>query len=326
MARPKEDLFQRVEFDGTPEEVSAKWRAHRKMGIGGSDAGAILGLNPWRSPLEVWMEKTGRGGEDRQNEAMEWGTRLEPAVIQKFSDEHPELTVERPEWSAVSKEHPWMFASLDGVLRRAGKGGAVERGILEAKTSATDQAWKDGVPPSYVAQVTHYLAVTGYDFAYVAVLIGGRDYREYRIERDEDDIAALIARERDFWHRYVATGTPPALTGQGNEGAALASLYPDDGDTGYADEAVEALCSEYIQACEAEKAAAERKPQLSNRLKAEIKGKKALENERVKVGWVRTDGQRFDQKAFRRACPDVYQSFCTPCVKDGGIRVKAKGE
>ena len=329
MGRKKNDAaFAIVSFEGEPDEVNAQWRAHRKMGLGGSDAGAVLGLNPWRSPLEVWLEKTGR--EDSPDlsgkPSVEWGNRLEPKVAEKFAENHPEFTVERPEWCAVSKEHPWMFASLDGILRTVGDGGEVIHGVLEVKTSGRDTEWKDGVPAHYACQVAHYLAVTGWQFAYVAVLIGGQDYREYRIERDEDDVRALVESESRFWREFVTADVPPAITGNGDEGAAIARMYPEsDGETGIADDMAETLAAEYDALCKQEKEIRERKDKTASMLKAIVKDKKALESENVKVTWVRTHGFRFNQKRFQEEMPEEYARFQDPYSRDGGIRVTIKG-
>lgn len=191
--------------------LTAEQLENRRHGIGGSDAGAILGLNPYRTPLDVWQEKTGRvePPDLSDNEAVRWGEILEDAVASEYALREG-VKVRRVNRTLVHPEHPWMLAHLDRTV--VGK-----RRVLEVKTAGAHMAGEwgepgtDQVPEYHLAQIVHYLAVTGYESADLAVLIGGRDFRVYHIQRDEELIQALIEAERDFW-RLVETDTPPEPT------------------------------------------------------------------------------------------------------------------
>lgn len=187
------------------------WLAERRLGIGGSDAGTILGLNKYKTPFELWLEKTNQLAETfAGNRFTHFGTILEQVV----ADEFERITgkrVFRVNKSLVHPEYPFMRANLD---RRV----VGERALLECKTAsawANKDDWgpsgTDLVPFSYHVQCQHYLAVTGYERAYLAVMLGGNDFRIYVIERDAELIATLIEREAEFW-RCVETITPPDPT------------------------------------------------------------------------------------------------------------------
>lgn len=328
MARKKRTTeppqFHRVHFDGTREEIEQQWLEHRKHGLGGSDAGAVMGVNPFRSPLEVWLEKTGQSDvEELETPAMEWGTRLEPVIVEKFTEEHPEFMVELPSCSFVSDRWEWMFASLDGIIHERGGG----EGVLEVKTAGAHASvgWDDGVPVSYIAQVTHYLAVTGWSFAYVVVLIGGRDYREYRIDRDDAEVEMLVEREREFWEEYVEPKAMPRLVGTESEAEALHAMWPTvEEGVSEADAETEGLAARYDAVSGRIKELEEEKRGLANMLKAKVKDAKALESGLVRVSWPRHSATRVDTKRLASEMPEVAEKYTVASVRDGGIRVTIK--
>jgi putative phage-type endonuclease len=157
-----------------------EWLAFRTKGVGGSDMGTILGLNPYSTPYELWLEKTGR--QQPEDISGKWaivkGNALEVELRRRFRALHPEYQViDGIDISLVSKTYPLMHASLDGFIYDEASD---SWGILEIKTANANRGrtdWHDDTgeliaPAYYVAQVTHYMAVTGYQGAYIAVLIG----------------------------------------------------------------------------------------------------------------------------------------------------------
>lgn len=208
-----------------------QWLTVRKGGIGSSDAAAAVGLNPYKSQLALWLEKTGRDAAMPQIDANEdstpafWGTILEPIVATQYS-KRTGLKVRKVN-AVLQHSDPdlrWMMANLDREVI-----GSAEVQILECKTAGINGAklWKDGVPEYVQLQVMHQLAVTGKQAADVAVLIGGQDLEIHRIERDEKMIANLIDLERRFW-QYVVDDTPPPADGSNSADQALRCLYPQD--------------------------------------------------------------------------------------------------
>ena len=198
------------------------WLAFRQKGIGSSDAAVAIGISPYKSPLALWLEKTNRQEPEdlSTKEAVFWGTTLEPILAEVYQERTGKKVRRVPQILQHPKE-PYMLANLD----RAIEGG----GILEIKTAGlrSERQWEEGVPFAYQIQVLHQLAVTGKAWADVAVLMGGQEFRIYRVERDEARITALIDRERQFWH-YVTNDTPPPVDGSESSHKALAALYPCD--------------------------------------------------------------------------------------------------
>lgn len=207
------------------------WLEVRRRGIGSSDAAAAVGLNPYKSQLELWLEKTGRDDNlpksDPQDEDSPtyWGTLLEPIVAAHYSRRTGNKV--RRINAVLQHPHPsllWMLANIDREVI-----GSPEVQILECKTAGINGArlWKDGVPEYVQLQVQHQLAVTGKQAADVAVLLGGQNLEIHRIQRDDGLIARLIRLEQAFW-RFVETDTPPPADGSESAELALRCLYPED--------------------------------------------------------------------------------------------------
>ena len=215
----------------TKELHREDWLAVRKQGIGSSDAAAAVGLNPYKSQLELWLEKTGRdttlpkADPHDEESPMYWGNVLEPIVAWHYS-KRTKNKVRRI--NAVlqhpNPELPWMLANIDREVI-----GASDVQILECKTAGINgtRLWKEGVPEYVQLQVMHQLAVTGKQAADVAVLLGGQHLEIHRIERDESLIARLVDFERLFWD-YVVSDTPPPADGSASAEQALRCLYPQD--------------------------------------------------------------------------------------------------
>ena len=201
----------------------AAWLKARTYGIGGSDASAILGMNPYKTNIDLFEEKTGRRiPEDISDKPyVKYGTEAEPLIRALFSLDYPDYQVEYHENRILrSIRYPFLQASLDGEL--ADPDG--RRGILEIKTtnilqSMQREKWKDRIPDNYYIQVLHYLLVTGYQFVILrAHLISewGNDkrtnVRHYFIERSEveKDLDMLLKEEIKFW-QYVESGRKPPL-------------------------------------------------------------------------------------------------------------------
>lgn len=185
------------------EQSRSEWLAARRKGIGGSDAAAVLGLSPWKTPLQVYLEKRDESGETPDNESMLWGRVLEPVIRQQYA-ERTGRTVRVPDGIITHGQYDWMLANLDGVTD--------DRRVVEIKTARSGQDWgepgTDEIPGHYLLQVQHYMAVTGFLVADVAVLIGGSDFRLYEVEADGELQEMLIDGEREFWQRVIE-GNPP---------------------------------------------------------------------------------------------------------------------
>lgn len=218
-----------VETKNMPRE---DWLEVRKSGIGGSDAAAAVGLNPYQSMLELWLTKTGRDANlpkpdpDDTTEPVYWGTILEPIVAASYTKQTGNR-VRRVNAVLQNASIPWMLANIDREII-----GNPDVQLLECKTAGEFGArlWRDGVPEYVQIQVQHQLAVTGKQAADVAVLLCGQRLDVHRIERDDALIARVIELEAAFW-RHVETDTPPPADGTESADRALRCLYPGHGGT-----------------------------------------------------------------------------------------------
>lgn len=217
-----------------------EWLALRNTGIGGSDAGTVLGVNRYKQPLQLYKEKRGEIEADDLSDklAVRIGNGLEDYVAQLYSEETGRR-VERCSTMLRHPEHPWMLGNLDrlvweGDKRPQHKGQIRTRHILECKTTLSrfidSEAWgpsgTDQVPIHYLAQCQHYMAVTGAELCDLAVLMSGPDFRIYQIKRDDDLIANMVEHEAAFWDR-VQTGKAPELDcDHATTPDLLAKLYP----------------------------------------------------------------------------------------------------
>ena len=194
-----------------------QWLSHRRRGIGGSEVAAILGISRWKSPLQVWQDKTGRAEPEPENSAMYWGSIHEDTVAKEFAKR-----TGRAVWRCnhmIVDGHS--IGDLDRLICIDGKRPLVGNefrtdAILECKT-ANEYAkpeWgpeeTDDIPDYYITQCLPYLGLTGVPTCRLAVLIGGNDFRTYTIHRDEDLIAHMKEEVERFWHDHVEADVPPA--------------------------------------------------------------------------------------------------------------------
>lgn len=208
---------------GTFDSGSAEWHELRNQGIGGSLVGTIAGLNKWESPYTAWAKYTGKiSSEIPDNNAMEWGRRLESVVLDKFADEHPELEVIRDVGTWQNIERPYQIANPDAIV-------SDEHGnlaVVEIKTARFPDDWENGVPLYYLTQVQWYLSCLGIQRAYVAVLIGGSDYREYEIDADNFQQWADIKLVEQFL-AAVEIDTAPDWDGSESTYQTVRTMRPD---------------------------------------------------------------------------------------------------
>lgn len=198
-----------------------EWLEWRKKGMSGSDAAAILGLNQYVSPFQVYMDKLGLLPEKEDNEAMRQGRDLEAYVAQRFTEDTG-LKVKRINSILQHPEHEWMIGNIDRWI--VGKNAG-----LECKTTSilNKHKFNQGeFPANYYVQCMHYMAITGAEEWYLAVLVLNKGFHVFNIKRDEDEIKALIEAEKNFWENHVLKEIPPAPDGSSSASEAISSLYP----------------------------------------------------------------------------------------------------
>jgi putative phage-type endonuclease len=188
--------------------LSPEKKELRKKGIGGSDTAAILGLNPYKTAMQVWLEKTNRVINEEQTSGYAyWGNVLEDVIAREYA-KATNRKIRKVNDTLFHPGIPWLLANIDRKVVN-------EPRVLECKTASiyTKKDWgisgTDHVPESYILQVQHYLAVTGYTVADLAVLIGGNDFRIFTIPRDDALIQQVLSLLSDFWNNHVLTDIPP---------------------------------------------------------------------------------------------------------------------
>ncbi len=283
------------------------WLEHRKLGIGGSDASVVCGINRYKSPVELWMEKTDQIPSQEAGEAAYWGTQLEAIVRAEFT-KRTGIEVKQVKQLLQSEEHPFMLANLDGICEIPDIG----KCIFEAKTASAYKAgeWEDTIPDEYQIQIQHYMAVTGYKGTYIAVLIGGNTFRWKFIERDEELISMLIELEADFW-RHVQELTPPPLDGSDASAKFLSGRFPSSTPQSHIalPDTAAYLLAQYDDACEQLEAITEQKQKAENLLK-EMLGNNEVgtAGDRV-ITWKTVSQERLDSKTLKAEHPTLYKKY-----------------
>ena len=296
-----------------------EWIKLRKTGIGGSDAGAVCGLNPYRSPFTVYMDKTSEEVSEDDNEAMRQGRDFEDYVAKRFTEETG-LKVQRSNYLYRSEEYPFMLANIDRQI-------IGENGGLECKTASAYAAekWKDGkIPESYELQCQHYMAVMGWDHMYIACLILGREFLYRRIERDDQLIRNLIRIEKEFWEEHVLKHVLPDPDGSRDYDTMLEEYFKRESRK---DEAIPLIgfdqdlrrrqeISELLSRLE------EERNEIDQRLKLYMKDKEVAMNQDYKVSWIYTETTRLDTKRLKEEEPEVYRRYAKMST---GRRFSVKG-
>lgn len=191
----------------TKDMPKEEWLKHRQAGIGGSDASCIAGLNPWKSAIQLYMDKKQDNPQEIKSLRMELGNRLEGLVAELFTEETG-LKVRNVNGILKNEKYPFALANIDRAI-------VGEKAFLECKTtnSYALKEWEEGVPSHYEIQCLHYMAITGATHCYIAALIGNSDFIWHKIERDEETIDYLMQIEKDFWENNILKDEVPLPDG-----------------------------------------------------------------------------------------------------------------
>ena len=305
-----------------------EWLEARRKGIGGSDAAAIVGLNPYSSRFTLWADKTGRLAPIEDNEAMRLGRDLESYVAERFQEHMeasgtPRKAYRHPDM-LVSPDYPWAIANIDRRI-------VGERAGLECKTTSmlNTQQYRNGeFPPRFLVQCLHYLAVTGWDRWYLAVLILNREFMVFTIERSEweDDIRALMEAEQEFWERHVVPDIAPEPDGSDNAAASLSEVYL--GGTGLSIEAphLRDNVAELISVKRKIKELKEQESLLSQHIKAELKDAEFARAGEYELTYKSSDRSTLNKKKLVARYPDLDFSECYSVSPVRTLRIKGEGE
>lgn len=293
------------EKTATADMDTAEWLRLRKTGIGGSDAAAVCGMNPFSSPMKVFQDKTSGEITEQDSEAVRQGHDLEDYVAKRFM-EAAGVKVRCSNYMYRSVEHPFMIADVDRLVVGEDAG-------LECKTASAYSAdkWKDGeIPLHYVIQCMHYMAVTQKHTWYIAAVILGREFIYRKLEWNDEIIERLIEAEENFWKGYVEPGIIP----------------PPDGSV-----ACDAVLNRYFHTARKQSAVAlvgfdeklryreeilqkiskleEEQKKIEQEVKLFMKDNELASSRSYRVSWGSVDTSRFDTKRFRQEQPEIYKKY-----------------
>ena len=305
--------MQRIPTKGMSRE---EWLAERRKSLGGSDMGAVLGLNKWRSPFAVWAEKTGRLPEREDNEAMRQGRDLEDYVVSRFEEKSGKRVQRMNYLLRNDSECPHLHANIDRRIVGESAG-------LECKTASAlaTKSYQGGeFPESYYVQCVSYLAVTGWERWYLAALVLNKAFHVYQIttvENDEcpewcessvyvspDELTALTRCAADFWETYIEADTAPPPDGTESTTETLETVYADSGGEielfGR-----ERLLNRYAELTERQRDTARDIEEIKQQLMADMGEAETGRCGRYTVTWAAQSRRMFDAKAFQKKHPEA---------------------
>jgi putative phage-type endonuclease len=304
--------------------LEEEWKELRGHHIGGSDAAAVVGLNPYSSPYSVWAEKTGRVPGFEGNLATEVGSYLEEFVAEKFEKETGKQ-VRNANQSFLNSDYPWAIANVDRLI--VGEDAGLE---IKTTNALNTQKFIDGdFPSQYYVQCVHYMAVLEKKRWYLAVLVGNKDFFVYTIERNEEEIKALMEAEKEFWE-HVENDTPPPVDGSKASIDAVKAVYPEENN----DEIVDLMGFEQDLKLYADigrrinELKADRE-EIANRIKETIGDNAGGFCDGYRVSWKKSSSTTFDKELFKKQNPFIDLAKYSKKTESRTFRVtelKNKGE
>lgn len=297
----------------TSKMDKSEWLKLRMNGIGGSEAATTVNQNPYQTKFGLYLEKRGEVPGFEGNERTKWGNKLEDIIATEFKEVNG-LWVQRKNFMLQHDKHDHVIGNIDREIFCKDRG----RGILEIKNTGhfMGKEWEgNNAPAQYHLQMQHYLAITGYDFGYFATLIGGNQYHQIEVERDDEIIEILLEAETRFWEDLQA-GREPELGGTDAEAEVLKRLYPE---------------AENPEPLPLEKNAAElaqRRKEIKAQLDEQSEELKAVENQlknmlgeyergyidNVEVIWKNITSNRVDSKRLKAEYPEIYEAVIKPSM------------
>ena len=297
-------MYKKIPLKGLDNE---EWLELRKSGIGGSDAGAICGLNPYSSPMKVFLDKTAETIIDKNSEAIRIGHDLEQYVADRFM-EATGLKVRRSNYMYRNVQYPFMIANVDRFVVGEDAG-------LECKTASAYNAdkWENGdIPLHYAIQCYHYMAVTGKRTWYIAVVILGKKFTYRKLTWDGDFIQQLIAAEEYFWKHHVKKNILPSPDGSKSCDMVLEKYFHATGKT----DAVKLVgFDEKLKRRDEIIASVEKLQTEQKKIEQEVKlfmqEHELAIGGNYKVSWSNVDTTRLDTKRIKQEAPELYQKYAS---------------
>jgi len=295
-----------------------EWLELRMKGIGGSDAAAILGLDPYKSPFDVYVEKVGLKPDRPDNESMRQGRDLEQYVAERFV-EATGKKVRRKNGILYHPEYPFILGNIDRWV-------VGEKAGLECKTTSVlnkARFHQGEFPPNYYVQCMHYMTITSAEKWYLAVLVLNKAFHVFEIQRDENEIQALIEAEKDFWENHVMKQIPPEPDGSEATSEIIKQLFPEAREKaeialfGYEDK-----IQRYLDLETQVKDLEHERDKLKQELQLVLGDAEIGRAQGYIVEWKNQVRQTLDTQRLKKEMADVYQQFLKPAQTVRVFKVK----
>ncbi len=294
-------MYEKIPTAGMERET---WLQFRKTGIGGSDAGAICGVDPYKSAMKVFRDKTEETVEEADNEAVRIGRDLEQYVAGRFM-EATGLKVRRSNYMYRSKEHPFMIADVDRLVTGEDAG-------LECKTASAYNAdkWEDGkTPPHYLLQCYHYMAVTGKRTWYIAAVILGRGFTWRKLTWDDRAISSIITVEERFWEEHVKKGILPPPDGSSACDEVIGQYFPEAKKDRVALAGFEEKLRRREEITGLMKELEKEQKQIEQEVKLSMGEYELAVSGGYRIHWSNVSSTRIDTKRLKEEKPEVYRDY-----------------
>lgn len=309
------------------EENTEKWLELRRLGIGGSEVGIILGYSPFSNIHKLWLQKTDPTYYEEISEELEerfyFGHAMEQVIADAF-EKRTGLKLKK-QGMIQRTDKPYMFANVDRVIVGTDKEG--KKGFLECKNVSSwgAEAWEgDEIPSSYYLQCQWYMSCGDYDYCYIAALIGGNHLVYKRIERNEEDIALMEEAVDKFWNENVLGGKMPPIDGSEDCAKTLMRKYPNsDGEEIELDGKWDMLLSDRDKYKAEIKKLEATIDEIDNKLREMMGNAPKAEGDLHRVSYLATVRTGFDKKQLEKDYPKIYEKYVTK-TPTRGLRIMTK--
>lgn len=293
-----------------------EWLKERTLGIGSSEVGTILGVNPWETPYQLWRRKTGLDAPKEENDAMRWGHYLEDAIARAFEDTTGKTIIKASagDWIAVDKERDFLRVSPDRTYWLGDKRGPNDKGIVECKSTRLKF---DEVPEYWFTQLMYQLGVMGYQEGYLAwVQRDTLDFGTMHVQFDKDFYQFMTDRLTEFWQVNIQQGVEPDIVTV--DDMLLKYTRSNPGKTIEVTDDIMADINELKIIKPQLDELTKTKKEIEDRIKFAMQDAETLclpgtleSNPKAVATWKSAkDSTKFDQDAFKADHPDLYDQYC----------------
>ena len=310
----------------TKDMSREEWLEWRRGGIGGSDAATIVGLNPYCSLLELYADKIGMMPDKEDSEAMRIGRDLEEYVASRWAEKTGKK-YRKTNYMYAHDQYDFIRANVDREV-------VGENAGLECKTTSVynKHDFEDGeIPLWYYCQCQHYMAVKNYDRMHLAILVLGKGFYDFVIERNENEIAVLIDNEIEFWNHHVKAQVPPSPDGSESSANAIKAISSHSNvDSGLSSDLLLLMDKEddlarYNTLKQQYEELGKEIDTIKQELMLALADNEYGESAQYKVSYKAQSSTRLDSKKLKAECPEIFNKYAQTTVSRV-LRINKKKE